>query len=100
MPAYRPIWIGCPQYHCLVRGEYACDGQGGYRLAPGGQFLLEHVRCGHRAGRCVQTLCTLHRHNRRGPGSWYPSGIWAFHPRRQTDAPPRRPDTDHRGWYA
>jgi len=74
---HKPIWIGCPQYGRRVRGTYDCDEAGRYRLGPGGGFVLEHTRCGQDAGRCAQTLCALHRYNRRGPGTWYPSHIQA-----------------------
>ncbi len=77
MPRTKPIWIGCPQYRRHVRGRYACDEHGRYRLGPGGGFLLEWTRCEQLGGRCMQTLCALHRHNRRGPGTWYPDRLLA-----------------------
>jgi len=90
MERRRGILIGCPQYRVMVRGSYACDEGGRYLLGPGGSFLLERVRCGHHGGRCVQTLCVLHRHNRGGPGSWYPDKVLAD--RHGTDKPrPPRP---------
>ena len=70
-----PIHILCPQYHALVRGHYACDAGGRALLGPGGEYLLDHARCRHNGGRCPQTLCVLHRYNRRGPGSWFPEKI-------------------------
>jgi len=101
IPRRRPILIGCPQHGRLVRGTCVCDERGRYRMTESGQFLLAAVRCGQDGGRCAQTLCALHRLNRRGAGSWYPSGIWAM---------PQRPTTTLRrgapiptadgGWYA
>jgi len=73
----RQILIGCPHYQRLVRGTYACGPDGDYDLAPDGSFLLERAECSHQAGRCAQTLCVLHRYNRGGPGSWYPSRLLA-----------------------
>ena len=70
-----PILIGCPQYQKLVRGTYACGPDGRYLLGPNGSFLLERVRCAHDGGRCAQTLCVLHRYNRLGDSSWYPSRL-------------------------
>lgn len=74
----KPILIGCPQFHRLVRGGYECDDEGNYLLASDGSFALRRVRCGHDGGRCAETLCALHRHNRRGPATWYPSEILAM----------------------
>jgi hypothetical protein len=35
----------------------------------------------------MQTLCALHRHNRRGKGTWYPSHVFAGRvPRRRAAA--------------
>jgi len=89
MAGRKRILIGCPQYRTLVAGTYACDGQGAYLLGPDGTFLLRHVRCGHRGGQCMQTLCVLHRYNKRGTGSWYPEQILAA-PEAQTHV--RRPE--------
>ena len=86
MAQRKRILIGCPQYRVLVTGSYACDGQGNYLLAPDGTFLLHHVRCDHHGGRCMQTLCVLHRYNKRGSGSWYPDRILAA-PETPTSAP-------------
>lgn len=77
MTKRRQILIGCPQYQRLVRGTYACDPDGGYHLDPDGSFLLDRTRCSHDGGRCAQTLCVLHRYNRGGSGSWYPSRLLA-----------------------
>ena len=77
MAGRKRILIGCPQHRMLVAGTYACDAQGSYLLGPDGEFVLHHVRCDHRGGRCMQTLCVLHRYNKRGAGSWYPERILA-----------------------
>ncbi|MHC4718267.1 MAG: hypothetical protein ACYS5V_14940 [Planctomycetota bacterium] len=77
MARRKRILIGCPQYRVLVTGTYACDGQGRYLLAEDGTFALHHAQCDHYGGRCMQTLCVLHRYNKRGPGSWYPERVLA-----------------------
>ena len=77
MATRRPILIGCPQCQQLVSGSYECDEAGEYLLGADGSFLLDRARCDHRGGRCVQTLCVLHRHSRRGPRSWFPSEVVA-----------------------
>jgi len=102
MSRHRSILIGCPQYHCIVHGSYDCDEQGNYLLGPGGEFILAHATCGHRGGKCAQTLCALHRHNRAGQGSWFPSGIWAMRQGRAAPppAPPTEPHVGQGGWYA
>ena len=74
----KPILIGCPQFNKLMRGSYECDDEFEYLLAPDGSFVLDRVQCGHDGGRCAETLCALHRHNRRGPATWYPSKILAM----------------------
>ncbi len=82
MAKRKPILIGCPQYSKLVRGSYLCGPDGNYRLSPDGTFLVHFVKCGHDGGRCMQTLCVLHRYNRQGTGSWYPSKLLAAPERR------------------
>ena len=77
MAKQRPIQIGCPAYQKLVPGTYDCDARGEYLLSPDGSFLVERTHCGHLAGRCVQTLCILHRHNRGHARSWFPSRLVA-----------------------
>lgn len=94
----KPVQIGCPHYRRLVRGNYECDEAGRFRLGPGGEFLLHLARCGQHGGRCPQTLCALHRHNRRARGSWYPTGIWAMRqPPRARSAEPAASTPD--AWY-
>ena len=77
MAKHKPILIGCPQYHKLVRGKYECGDDGRYLLAPDGTFALQRVMCGQYGGRCMQTLCALHRFNRRHAATWFPSEILA-----------------------
>ena len=101
MPRRRPILIGCPQHGRLVRGTCACDERGRYRMTESGQFLLEAVGCDHDDGRCAQTLCALHRFNRRGGGSWYPTGVWAMPQRPMAALRCGAPvPADGGGWYA
>ena len=77
MDRRKAILIGCPQYGILVRGSYECDDRGRYLRGSDGEFVVDRVQCGQYGGRCMQTLCILHRHNRRGTGSWYPTGVFA-----------------------
>ena len=78
MARSKPILIGCPQYRRLVRGWYACGPDGQYRPRPDGTFDLGRARCDEMHGRCMATLCALHRFNRAGPGTWYPERILAL----------------------
>jgi len=97
MAKRKPILIGCPQYQILVRGTCECDEGGHYLRTGDGQLRLDRVRCGQYGGRCMQTLCVLHRYNRGGAGSWYPSGVWAMtDARRRAAQPAPAPDG---GWY-
>ena len=85
----RPIHIVCPEYRKIVRGKYLCGEQGEYLLGPGGRFLLERCECGQLGGRCAQTLCALHRYNRRGRNTWYPLDIFAA----RSPSKRKRPET-------
>ena len=89
MSKRRPILIGCPHYQKLVPGTYECDEKGGYLCGPEGTFLVQQTHCGHLNGRCAQTLCVLHRYNRRGAGSWHPWRIMAPQPRGSATSRPR-----------
>jgi|GEM_PF-1748169 len=95
----KPVQIACPEYGVLVRGEYECDALGRYRLDAEGNFLLGRVRCGQRGGKCAQTLCVLHRFNRRGPETWFPDRVLALAepatPRRPRPAPPTPGENPH-----
>ena len=86
MARQRPIQIGCPNYQKLVPGTYDCADSGDYLLSGDGSFLVERAHCGHYGGRCMQTLCVLHRHNRGGPRSWFPSRIFAAPTRKASPA--------------
>lgn len=108
MPRQIPILIGCPQYRVLVRGQYDCDASGQPPLNVDGGFILAYAHCRQREGRCMQTRCVLHRYNRRGKGSWYPTTILAS----DTPAAPASHSSSHsqskssaqddlqRGWLA
>lgn len=90
MARSKPIMIACPQYRIAVRGNYRCEADGSCPMGPDANYILDRVSCSQHAGRCMQTLCALHRYNNRGPGSWYPEIIFALpdkssgHSRRQS----------------
>ena len=69
------ILIRCPHYQRLIPGRYECNDGGEYQLAPDGAFLLHLTDCSHNGGRCAETLCALHRYNRGGKGTWFPSTL-------------------------
>ncbi|MBN1555626.1 MAG: hypothetical protein JXA11_12845 [Phycisphaerae bacterium] len=71
------ILIGCPHYQMFVTGSYECDAAGRYLLRPDGTFDIYRAKCGQRGGQCDETLCFLHRYNRRHAGTWYPTEIMA-----------------------
>ena len=102
MAKYMPILIGCPHYQTFVRGTYECDSTGTHPVGPDGSFLLEYVRCGHRAGRCAQPLCVLHHLNRRSKGAWHPYGVLACPPKQKEQKPSVSPSgvAGRDGWYA
>ena len=75
MPRRMTVMIGCPQHRRFVAGSYECDESGKPRIGESGQLTWVHTRCGQDGGRCMQTLCALHRYNRRGQGSWFPDRI-------------------------
>jgi hypothetical protein len=90
MPRRRqPIFIICPQHVKQVHGWYVSGEDGRFRYAADGGYVLDFVRCSQDGGRCMQTLCVLHRYNRRGPASWYPEKIAAVRLRGRR-SPPRR----------
>jgi hypothetical protein len=78
MPTSQPILIACPALRRVVRGRCAADESGRCRRGADGSFPLSAVTCGQDGGRCGETLCALHRYNRRGPGTWYPDRVWAL----------------------
>ena len=91
----KPILIACPQYRTLVGGTYQCDEAGRYRFGPDGTFDLKLAECGQHGGRCMETLCALHRYNRGGPETWYPGRVLAAPDRSRT--PRARQPTGHAG---
>ena len=91
MEKRKAILIPCPQYGRLVRGSCACDEEGRYRRGPEGEFILDLIRCDQFGGRCMETLCALHRHNRRGPGTWFPGRILAAPVRKTPNRDARKP---------
>ena len=48
----------------------------------------------------MQTLCVLHRYNRQGVGSWYPTGLYAYGAGRRRAGAAPDPASDGDGWYA
>lgn len=75
MADYKPIQIACPQLHKVVRGRYPADANGGFMARSSDMLDLDLVECSQDNGRCMETLCALHRYNRRGPGTWYPDKV-------------------------
>ena len=90
MDRTRPIQIACPELGRIVRGSYLPGPGGRFVHAADGGFLLNFVRCGQDGGRCAQTLCALHRYNRRGPGTWFPDRVFAL-PERSAAKPQSSP---------
>ena len=72
------IEIACPHQRRVIKGFYPCGPDGRYLLTAGGVFNLDLVECSQDEGRCAETLCALHRFNRRGPGTWYPDEVRAM----------------------
>ena len=77
--------IACPHQRKIVRANYPCHSDGRYLLTAEGNFDMELIQCTQDHGRCAETLCALHRFNRRGPGTWYPDQLRAMR-----EAKPRR----------
>jgi len=69
------VEIACPHQGKIVKASYPCGADGQYLLAADGTVDLELIRCSQDGGRCAETLCALHRFNRRGAGTWYPDRI-------------------------
>ncbi|MBS3821773.1 MAG: hypothetical protein GVY16_01305 [Planctomycetes bacterium] len=72
------ILIACPHIARYVTGSYPCDANGRYLLRADGTFDVRHARCGQCGGRCTELLCALHRCNRKGAGTWYPTDVLGF----------------------
>jgi len=94
MPKSMPIVIACPELRKAVRGTYPCDPSGHYKVRGDGALDLALVTCGQDGGRCTQTLCALHRYNRRGPGTWYPDSVQAMP---ESPTPRRQPPDQQTG---
>ena len=75
MTKSRQILIECPHYQKMVRGTYETGPDGQYLVADDGSFILDRAACSHNGGVCAQSLCVLHRYNRRGDGSWHPTRL-------------------------
>ena len=75
MALVKSILIVCPQYRITVPGTYEYSEDSSGRAGHDGKHVLDRVRCSQHDRRCMQTLCVLHRYNKRGPGSWYPEVI-------------------------
>ena len=87
----KAVEIACPHQRKIIKGLYPCGSDGRYLLAADGVFGLELVECSQDEGRCVETLCALHRFNRRGPGTWYPNELRAIPERKPRRQRPTRP---------
>ncbi|MGC9453630.1 MAG: hypothetical protein ACP5HU_02090 [Phycisphaerae bacterium] len=96
MSKSRPIFIACPALRRVVRGSCAADASGDCPLTRDGSFPLSAITCNQDNGRCAETLCALHRYNRRGPGTWYPDRVWAM-PKASKDSPRRQTPPSHEG---
>lgn len=84
----KDIEIACPHRRRIVRALYPCGDDGRYLRRSDGTFDLELVWCSQDHGRCAETLCALHRYNRRGAGTWYPDRIRAMRrPAQPSDRP-------------
>lgn len=85
------ILIGCPRYKAYVTGSYECDETGRYLLRPDGTFDIQRAKCGQLGGQCNETLCFLHRYNKRSQGTWYPTEILASRSASDTPTPDPTP---------
>ena len=79
----KNVEIACPHQRRIIKALYPCGPDGRYLSRVDGTFDLELVRCSQDDGRCAETLCALHRFNRRGAGTWYPDRIGAMPERKQ-----------------
>jgi len=84
----KTIEIACPHQRKVIKASYPCGPDGRYLCRGDGTFDLELVQCSQDDGRCAETLCALHRFNRRGAGTWYPDQIRAM---REGQQPRDRP---------
>ena len=88
----KTIEIACPQQRKIIKALYPCGADGRYLVMADGAFDLELIRCSQDDGRCAETLCALHRFNRRGPGTWYPDRIRTMRETKQRVGRPAGPD--------
>ena len=88
----KNIEIACPHQRRVIKASYPCGPDGRYLRRAYGTFDLELVRCSQDEGRCAETLCALHRFNRRGPGTWYPDRIRTMRETKQRVGRPAGPD--------
>ena len=84
----KNIEIACPHQRRVIKASYPCGPDGRYLRRAYGTFDLELVRCSQDEGRCAETLCALHRFNRRGTGTWYPDQIRVRRDGKQTGEGP------------
>jgi hypothetical protein len=88
--------IACPHQRKIVRANYPCHSDGRYLLTAEGNFDMELIQCTQDHGRCAETLCALHRFNRRGEGTWYPDTIRAMREGNQTPNRPTGQENDNK----
>jgi len=89
----KNIEIACPHQRRIIKALYPCRPDGRYLSGVDGTFDLELVECSQDDGRCAETLCALHRFNRRGAGTWYPDQIRAMREGKQiSDRPTNAAD--------
>ena len=81
--ATKTVEIACPHQRRVVKGLYPCDANGRYIMMPDGSFNLALIECSQDDGRCAETLCALHRFNRRGLGTWYPDTLMGVRENKQ-----------------
>ncbi|MCP4376580.1 MAG: hypothetical protein GY794_10465 [bacterium] len=90
----RMVEIACPHQRKIVRANYPCDSDRRYLLGADGSFSMELIQCSQDQGRCAETLCAMHRFNRRGEGTWYPDTIRALPDPKQSSKRPGGPEDD------
>jgi len=87
----KTVEIACPHQRKIVKALYPRGPDGRYLCEADGTFNLELVECSQDDGRCAETLCALHRFNRRGAGTWYPDQIRAMREGNQSRDRPTGP---------
>ncbi len=95
MKTSKNIVIACPHQREVIKASYPCGPDGRYLLMSDGTCNMELIQCSQDDGRCAETLCALHRFNRRGPGTWYPDSIRAMREGKQiSDRPANAADRE------